>query len=102
MNPVDHPHGVSKSKHKILEPRKLTNSRVVTINISERLLLSRDMLHKVKRLVSSLPGGLVCCVVLKRSRIRWSGEIFFASVLLVRIFVSFGWIIARMNERNTK
>jgi hypothetical protein len=76
MNPVDHPHGVSKPMCKILELRKLTNKRVVTINISERLLLFRDTLHKVKRLVSLLPGELVCCVVLKRSRIRWFGEMF--------------------------
>jgi hypothetical protein len=102
MNPVDHPHGVRESNHEIHEVRRLTINRVVTINISEKLLLFRDTLHKVKRLVSSLPGELVCCVVLKRSRIRWSGRGFFASVLLASHFCILGWIIARMNERNAK
>ena len=69
MNPVDHPHGVCAtnvlSKYNIL-----TKTRVVTINILVRLLRSRDMLHRVKRLVLLLLGELVCCVVLKRSRTR--------------------------------
>ena len=70
MNPVDHPHGVC-AHNAILKYKVLIENRVVTINILVRHLLSRDMLHKVKRLVSLLLGELVCCVVLKRSRIRW-------------------------------
>lgn len=46
------------------------------INISVKLRLSQDTLHKVKRLVSSLPGGRAFSVVLKRSRTKrlaWLG-----------------------------
>ena len=70
MNPVDHPHGVC-TFNAVIGNEILTNHRVVTINILVRPLQSRDTLHKVKRLVSLLLGELVCCVVLKRSRIRW-------------------------------
>lgn len=69
MNPVDHPHGVCTPEFQI-KIRILTENRVVTINILVRLLLSRDTLHKVKRLVSLLLGELVCCVVPRRPRIR--------------------------------
>ena len=77
MNPVDHPHGVRESACKALKDEKLTQNRVVTINTLVKLLRSRDTPHKVKRLVSSLLGELVCCVVLKRSRIRWVEGLFF-------------------------
>jgi hypothetical protein len=70
MNPVDHPHGVCVINI-TLDHKILIKNRVVTINILVRLLQSRDMLHKAKRLVSSLLGELVCCGVLRRSRIRW-------------------------------
>jgi hypothetical protein len=56
----------------------LTNSRVVTINISVRPLRFPDTLHKDKRLVSLLLGELVYCVVLKRSRIRGLDELGFS------------------------
>ena len=70
MNPVDHPHGVREPSYAGLRIKKLTQNRVVIINISVKLLRSRDTLRKVKRLVSLLLGELVCYVVLKRSRIR--------------------------------
>jgi hypothetical protein len=77
MNPVDHPHGVRESKYEASKVKKLTQNRVVTINILVKLLRSRDTLHKVKRLVSLLLGELVCCVVLKRSRIRLVEGLFY-------------------------
>ena len=43
---------------------------MVTINISVKLLLSLVTLHKVKRLVSLLPGERVCFVVHKRQRTK--------------------------------
>jgi large subunit ribosomal protein L8e len=69
MNPVDHPHGV-RIKNNDGRQLMLTRNRVVTINILVRPRQSQDMLHKVKRLVSSLLGELVCCVVPKRSRTK--------------------------------
>ncbi len=91
MNPVDHPHGVCNS-NTALGSTLLTRDRVVTINISVRRLRSRDMLRKVKRLVSLLLGELVCCVVPKRSRTRWldygNFSLYLASWL--RIHVPFG------------
>jgi len=87
MNPVDHPHGVCIffGLREILD---LTISRVVTINILVRLQLSRDTLSKVKRLVSSLLGELVCYVVLKRLRTKLIDEVFIAyGTCWLRIFV---------------
>jgi hypothetical protein len=103
MNPVDHPHGVREINLEVLETTKLTNNRVVTINISVRPLRSRDTLHKVKRLVSLLLGELVCCVVLRRSRIRWDESLFlcFGLAGFASLYPT-GRIIARMNERNAK
>lgn len=103
MNPVDHPHGVcipnATLNHKIL-----IKNRVVTINILVRLLRSRDTLHKVKRLVSSLHGELVCCGVLRRSRIRWLDIRGFLIVLglLASHSCAFrmDWSIARMNTKH--
>jgi hypothetical protein len=82
MNPVDHPHGVRTCKFKRSGEQPLTITRVVTINILVRRLLSQDTLHKVKRQVLLLHGELVCYVVHKRPRIRllvggvflWLGE----------------------------
>jgi len=86
MNPVDHPHGVCIFR--FLQDEGLTNSRVVTINILVRLRLFRDTLFKVKRLVSSLLGELVCYVVLKRSRTKLIDEVFIAyGTCWLRIFV---------------
>ena len=101
MNPVDHPHGVREINLEVFEARELTNIRVVTINILVKPLRSRDTLHKVKRLVSLLLGELVCCVVLRRSRIRWFEGLFlcFGLAGFASLYPT-GWIIARMNERN--
>lgn len=82
MNPVDHPHGVCIPNHRIYAQKVLTIPRVVTINISVRLRQSRDTLFQVKRLVSSLLGGLVCCVVLKRSRTKGFERVFVTSDML--------------------
>ncbi len=91
MNPVDHPHGVCLSDT-VFGNKYLTRNRVVTINISVRRLRSRDMLHKVKRLVSLLLGELVCCVVPKRSRTRWfdHGDFLLYRACWLRIHVPFG------------
>jgi len=70
MNPVDHPHGVRTFRSGLLN-YILTTPRVVTINILVRPRLSQDTPSKVKRLVLSLLGELVCCAVLKRSRTKW-------------------------------
>jgi hypothetical protein len=92
MNPVDHPHGVC-TFYAVIGNEILTNYRVVTINILVRPLQSRDTLHKVKRLVSLLPGELVCCVVPKRSRIRWLdiGGVLIVLACWFRIHVPIGW-----------
>ena len=71
MNPVDHPHGVSFDEIGIAVGWWLIVTRVVTINILVRRLLSRDTPHKVKRRVLLLHGELVCYVVHKKPRIRW-------------------------------
>ena len=76
MNPVDHPHGVRNPSHEMPDVGRLTKNRVVTTNISVRRLRSRDMLHKVKRLVSLLLGELVCCAVLRRSKTRGVEDLF--------------------------
>lgn len=71
MNPVDHPHGGVSG----LEPRFyvhvfLTHSYRVTTNISVKPPPSPVTPRRDRRLVSSLPDGLVCCVVPRRRRIR--------------------------------
>jgi len=71
MNPVDHvctPENYS-STHADTVPSLTV---VVTTSISVRPLRSADTPHKVKRPVSSLRGGRVCYVVLKRRRIEES------------------------------
>lgn len=70
MNPVDHPHGgVSKTALRFHELH-LTCRHRVTTNISVKPLPSTVTLCLVKRLVSSLPDGLVCCVVPRRRRTK--------------------------------
>lgn len=72
MNPVDHPHGgVSRSRLQV-NAAILTIHHRVTTNISVRPPPSTATLSPVKRRVSSLPGGLVCCVVLRRRRTKFS------------------------------
>jgi hypothetical protein len=103
MNPVDHPHGVCTFDSEI-QKQVLIKPRVVTINISVRLLPSRGTLPKVKRLVSLLLGELVCCVVPRRPRIRlclnWDW-VFIASGYAGFPFMYLGRSIARMNEKQT-
>jgi large subunit ribosomal protein L8e len=74
MNPVDHPHGGVSSLGRTSTPpgnRTLTLCHYrVTINISVRLLQSRDTLPRVKRRVSLPQEGLVCYVVPRRRRIK--------------------------------
>jgi hypothetical protein len=92
MNPVDHPHGVCTANAN-LDHKILIKYRVVTTNILVKPLPSRDTLHKVKRLVSLPLGELVCCVVLKRSRIRRLdiGGFSLYWTCWLRIHVPFGW-----------
>lgn len=68
MNPVDHPHGGVSSTDPTTDLQGADNIHRVTINILVRLLLSRDTLPRVKRLVLLLQEERVCCVVLKRRR----------------------------------
>jgi hypothetical protein len=104
MNPVDHPHGVRISWVVKIEDNALTTDRVVTINILVRHQQSRDTLHKVKRLVLLPPEELVCCVVPRRSRIKWGWvELRFFICLGhdgFAFLVPFGRSIAR-NEQKT-
>jgi hypothetical protein len=106
MNPVDHPHGVCVFNI-VFRSMLLTRNRAVTINISVRRLRSRDMLRKVKRLVSLLLGELVYCVVLRRSRTRWldrggEGGGFIVLGLLASHSCAFrkDGSIARMNKKH--
>ncbi|KAH7040991.1 translation protein SH3-like domain-containing protein [Microdochium trichocladiopsis] len=92
MNPVDHPHG-GVSYGSILEDalhadgeaaenalkdglgteRNADASQLrVTTNTLVKLLPFRDTLLRVKRRVSSLPDGQVCCVVPRRRRSKKS------------------------------
>lgn len=69
MNPVDH------VSHPLTAQTTNTDRRdsptvVVTINISVKLLRSRDSRPKVKRLVLLPRGELVCCVVPRRRRTK--------------------------------
>ena len=72
MNPVDHPHGgVSAGRSNgCWDVRDLTWRYRVTTNISVRRRPSRGTLRLVKRRVSLLRGGRVCCVVPRRQRIK--------------------------------
>lgn len=74
MNPVDHPHGgVSKTEFRFNDLH-LTRRHRVTTNISVKPPPSTATLSLVKRLVSSLPDGLVCCVVPRRRRTKAVGD----------------------------
>lgn len=66
MNPVDHPHGGVSFFISIINILWTLTQNRVTINISVKLRQSPDMLHKVRRRVSSRPEERVCCVVLRR------------------------------------
>ncbi len=70
MNPVDHPHGgVSDGRpNGCWDVTYLTQCYRVTTNISVRRRLSRGTPPRVKRRVSSLRDGRVCCVVPRRRR----------------------------------
>lgn len=70
MNPVDHPHGGVSISGSPSDDTHLTVHSRVTTNILVKPLPSTATLCLVKRRVSSLPDGLVCCVVLRRSRIK--------------------------------
>lgn len=93
MNPVDHPHGgvshgpfpgnLYHGDHRpaglagyldfcFLETLADMFASRVTTNILVKRLPFRDMLLRVRRRVSSLPDGQVCCVVLKRRRSKKS------------------------------
>lgn len=71
MNPVDHvrtTETLQQSGHQLTNLSSLTV--VVTTSISVKLRPFLARLPRVKRPVSSLPGELVCSVVLKRPRTR--------------------------------
>jgi large subunit ribosomal protein L8e len=71
MNPVDHPHGgVSNIESNFCRSCLTLVLYRVTTNISVKPPPSLVTPPRVKRLVSSLPDGLVCCVVPRRSRSR--------------------------------
>ena len=74
MNPVDHPHGgvsTSVSPQGDVERRWcLTILYRVTINTLVRRRRCRGTPPRVKRRVSLPQGGLVCCVVPRRRRIK--------------------------------
>lgn len=74
MNPVDHPHGgvSAGNPRNCRDAAYLTNRHRVTINILVRRRPSRGTPPRVKRLVSLLRAGRVCCVVPRRSRIKLS------------------------------
>ena len=68
MNPVDHVSKCFGNLASIMANYLPSLTVVVIINISEKLLLFRVSQHKVKRLVLSLQGGRVYCVVHRKSR----------------------------------
>ena len=73
MNPVDHPHGgVRSASTPTLSPhsrkRDTDTASRVTTNISVRRLRSTGTPRRVRRPVSSPPGGRVCCGVPRRRR----------------------------------
>lgn len=70
MNPVDHPHGGVSKPNSCCHGLHLTHHHRVTTNISVKPPPSTVTLSLVKRLVSSLPDGLVCCVVPRRRRTK--------------------------------
>lgn len=78
MNPVDH---VRTQIHLLLTPFTIRYLTILTCHLSSPTVVvitsisvkhrpSQDTLLKVKRRVLLLPGGLVCYVVRKRSRIE--------------------------------
>lgn len=70
MNPVDHPHGGVSGINSLCCDTELTHVYRVTINTLVKPLRSTGTLYLVRRQVLSQPGGLVCCVVLRRSRTK--------------------------------
>jgi hypothetical protein len=81
MNPVDHPHGgVSKPGNTLRMTQFTDKFNRVTTSILVRRLPFLDTPLRVKRPVSSLPDGRVCCVVLRRRRSKGAG-----------FMVSLGW-----------
>ena len=81
MNPVDHPHGgVSYSGSAWTVTQMTDKFYRVTTSILVRRLPFLDTPPRVKRPVSLLPGGRVCCVVLRRRRSKGAG-----------FMVSLGW-----------
>lgn len=70
MNPVDHPHGGVSKPESRSNDLHLTGRYRVTTNISVKPPPSTVTLSLVKRRVSSLPDGLVCCVVPRRRRTK--------------------------------
>lgn len=74
MNPVDHPHGgVSIFRTSRRSTGTLTQWNRVTISTSVRLRPSHDTPSRVKRRVSLLREGRVCCVVPRRRRSKGAG-----------------------------
>lgn len=78
MNPVDHPHGgVRSTSTPAAGPpptRTSTDTATrVTINISVRRRRSTGSPRRVRRPVSSPPGGRVCCGVPRRRRSKAGG-----------------------------
>lgn len=70
MNPVDHPHGGVSKISSSRADSELTHLYRVTTSTLVKPLLSTGTLWPVRRRVSSQPGGLVCCVVPRRSRTK--------------------------------
>ena len=70
MNPVDHVRDAQRMECRTSANNCRSLTVVVTTSILVRPRPSPATPHKVKRLVSLLPGELVCCVVLKRPRTR--------------------------------
>lgn len=86
MNPVDHPHGGVRfppgGRWKRDGLAGANGGFRVTINTLAKRRRFRGMRHKAKRLVSLLPGGRVCCGVLRRRRNkRLDVEAFIGTVL---------------------
>ena len=73
MNPVDHPHGGVRSARIPARSTRQTDTDTacrVTTNILVRRLRSTGTPRRVRRLVSSPPGGRVCFAVPRRRRIK--------------------------------
>ena len=71
MNPVDHVRRLFiTSSGAPADQHSYSLMVEVTINTLAKPLPSHDTLRRVKKLVSLLPGGRVCCVVPRRQRNR--------------------------------